>query len=480
MTRTRLLWLIWLLVAIPVSAAILATMVYGGNRSFLLIGETTSGHHQIELACDACHTELFGSPDVLQDACTSCHGAELKAANDSHPKAKFTDPRNADRTAKLDARYCVTCHREHKPEITQAMGVTLPDDYCFVCHEDIAEDRPSHEDLDFASCATAGCHNFHDNRALYEDFLEKHRDAPAHLPIQRTAFFDWQPPEPEKPKAALMIEDVIAPERYLEDPALLAAWAGDAHAAGGVNCAGCHTKKTAPDDWIEYPDESICARCHEGERTTFGQGKHGLRLGDDLMVSHDGPFGLITAEALSPMRPSLARLPMKADAHDRKLGCNSCHGAHDFNTDQAAVEACLGCHDDRHSLAYRNSPHGQLWQAEEAGQAAPGSGVTCASCHMPRLEVESAYGDVSAQVTHNQNLTLQPNEKMIRPVCLACHGLVFAIDALADPALILSNFSGQPSDHVPSVDWVVRRIEARAAKTTGDQNGENAGDSVTE
>lgn len=474
MNRTRVLWLIWLLIAVPASVAILITMVYGGNRSVLLIGEATDGHYQIELACDACHTELFGGPEVLQDACTGCHGAELKQANDSHPRAKFTDPRNADRTARLDARYCVTCHREHKPEITQAMGVTLPDDYCFVCHEDIAEDRPSHKDLAFDSCATAGCHNFHDNRALYEDFLYKHQDAPAHLPVQRAAFFDWQPPPPKKPKQALLVADAAAPENHLADPDLLRAWAGDAHAAAGVNCAECHTSKTAPDDWLEKPDEAICARCHEGERETFGQGKHGLRLGNDLMVAHDGPFGLVSAEALSPMRPALARLPMKTDVLNKELSCNSCHGAHDFDTERAKAEACLGCHDDRHSQAYPSSPHGRLWQAEQESRAPAGSGVSCASCHMPRLAMESAYGDVGVLVTHNQNLTLQPNEKMIRPVCLACHGLGFAIDALADRTLIETNFSGQPDAHVPSLDWVVRRIDMRAAKTAGNQGEEDA------
>ena len=34
-------------------------------------------------------------------------------------------------------------------------------------------------------------------------------------------------------------------------------------------------------------------------------------------------------------------------------------------------------------------------------------------------------------VQHNQNDGLQPNEKMIRPVCMSCHGLGFSIDALA-------------------------------------------------
>ncbi len=464
MTRTRLLWLIWGLMTIPAAAFIFVSMVYGGSRGMLLIGETTSGHHQIELACDACHTELFGGPEVLQDACVSCHAAELKDANDSHPKAKFTDPRNADRAEKLDARYCVTCHREHNPDITNAMGVTLPDDYCFVCHEDVAEERPSHEGLGFESCATAGCHNFHDNRALYEDFLERHRDQPDHLPEQKIAFFDWTPPAPEKPKTPLGVDEAEAPAAHLEDDRIIADWAGDAHADAGINCAGCHTKKTEPDVWIEKPGEAACARCHGAQSESFVQGKHGLRLQDDLLVAHNGFFGLSKEKALSPMTPGEARLPMKAVAADRTLGCISCHGAHSYDTAKAQVEACLACHDDDHSKAYLDSPHGVLWQDEQTGDLPSGSGVSCAGCHMPRLQAENDYGDSQVVTMHNQNLTLQPNEKMIRPVCQSCHGLAFAIDALADPALIANNFNGQPSDHVPSMDWVVERLEARQAQ----------------
>jgi predicted CXXCH cytochrome family protein len=66
---------------------------------------------------------------------------------------------------------CITCHREHKPEITHAMDVTLPDDFCLYCHEDIGKEQASHKPFNFQSCATSGCHNYHDNTALYEDFL---------------------------------------------------------------------------------------------------------------------------------------------------------------------------------------------------------------------------------------------------------------------------------------------------------------------
>lgn len=40
---------------------------------------------------------------------------------------------------------------------------------------------------------------------------------------------------------------------------------------------------------------------------------------------------------------------------------------------------------------------------------------------------------------------------MIRPACLHCHGLGFAIDSLADEALIRRNFTGRPAVEVESI-----------------------------
>jgi hypothetical protein len=69
----------------------------------------------------------------------SCHEAGLTASLDSHPQKKFTDPRNADRLAGLDALTCITCHVEHQPDISSNMGVTLPVDYCFHCHAEVGK-----------------------------------------------------------------------------------------------------------------------------------------------------------------------------------------------------------------------------------------------------------------------------------------------------------------------------------------------------
>ncbi|MFA9476366.1 MAG: cytochrome c3 family protein [Filomicrobium sp.] len=131
MSRTAKLWFLWLTATLIGGAVMLTGMLYGGpTRATLLIGETTSGHYQIELACGACHSSAFAGSDAIEKTCQGCHAAELKASKDSHPLKKFRDPRNADRLDKLAANKCITCHTEHRPNITNTVGVTLPTDYC--------------------------------------------------------------------------------------------------------------------------------------------------------------------------------------------------------------------------------------------------------------------------------------------------------------------------------------------------------------
>ena len=115
------------------------------------------------------------------------------------------------------------------------------------------------------------------------------------------------------------------------------------------------------------------------------------------------------------------------------------------------------CHNDEHSQGFEESPHGQLLNQAIAGVIAVEQAVSCATCHMPRTE-DIINGEAVVQVNHNQNHNLRPNEKMIRPVCMQCHSLGFSIDALADPALIRNNFNGKPANHIPSIDWSLKRV----------------------
>lgn len=458
------LWFFWLITLLASSGWLGYAMLGSTDRSIFLIGQTSHGHHQIEMACGACHSEPFGGSKLLQQACENCHVEALNSARDAHPKSKFTDPRNADRLAQLDARLCVTCHREHVEDQTRAMGVTLPDDFCFACHAKIAEERPSHAGMAFDTCASSGCHNFHDNRSLYEDFLIKHANSADLLPLAaRTALTR----QPRKAFLASLSDDQASGERQSigplsigplsieqadarqADQTILQHWSVSAHADAGVNCSGCHQPQVGL-PWQAKADFAVCGTCHQAARDTFLLGKHGMRQNPALTV--DGRTPLI----LPPMTPAQGRLVFQDNAHNKPLHCGSCHEVHAVDTRQAAVESCLSCHADGHSLAYKDSPHFALWSAEVAGTGTPGSGVSCATCHLPR-EMHTFRGQPRIRVNHNQSDTLRPNEKMLRPVCLNCHGLAFALDALADDGLIRNNFSNRPSRHVPSIDMALER-----------------------
>ena len=419
----------------------LALMLFKKDPSLFLPGDTSDGHYQIESDCTACHTGFSG---VLQEACLNCHDDELQSVNDSHPPKKFTDPRNASKLALIDARYCVSCHREHRPSMTHSMGVTLAEDFCVYCHSDIASDRPSHADLAFDTCRL--CHLYHDNTALYEDFLIQHLNEPRILPQarvpQRNLLASYRRTA-QHPLVRLSAADQDAPESVEWNQAR--DWEGTSHGNSGVNCMACHarqeTAKTGGmSDWVDKPDHTACARCHAKETQGFLTGRHGMRQAQGMPAMHTG----------------LARRLMAG--LNKTVNCVACHPAHRFDTREAAVEACLGCHDDEHSKAYKGSAHYQLWRAEMAGQGKPGSGVSCATCHLPRQLADDK--DVEHNlVQHNQNLNLRPNQKMVRGVCLYCHGLGYTLNALADRELINSNFTGNPTMHIESLEMAAKRLD---------------------
>lgn len=493
MTRTTLLWLLWTAGTLVIAAVLVTRLLVAGDRTAMLPGETTGVHHQIELSCHTCHD---GDPfegtvkqtKALNKTCTNCHKEELKASNDSHPIKKFKDPRQADLWEKIDGRLCTSCHMEHVPEITTVAGaVTLPMDYCVACHsegeQDVRVNRPSHAALDYTTCASSGCHNYHDNKALYEDFLAKHGQDPwmTSAPVSALAIEARSRTRPDD--VTLYLAAVDAPE-VGRDPKIEQDWAHSAHAVAEVGCADCHARKAKTaqeieEQWLAEVDMKTCARCHRGEASTFAQGRHGMRNHPELAkprkadkqirsltgykVEKESRVATLLAFLDDPAPPAKmsvadARVDLHPDAHG-ELTCSTCHAPHEADIRKAAVESCTSCHADDHSAAYEGSPHHDLWEAELANDLPPGSGVTCATCHMPRME-DDETGEPFVQ--HNQNATLRPNEKMIRPVCMDCHGLPFAIDALADPALVANNFRGQPSVHIESVTWALRRVETEA------------------
>jgi predicted CXXCH cytochrome family protein len=421
MTR---LWLRRLFAAALFAAPIvLLGIPFGGrSQSAFLPGPTSNGHHQIEEKCAACHARWNGATD---EGCLRCHGQALRDAEDSHAPAKFDDPGKAAQLAVVDARSCVPCHREHRPEARERGSLTMAAALCARCHAEIGSERPSHRDFGPESCAQAGCHNYHDNRALYRDFLDKHREEPALIADPRV-------PTGNEPHPTKTLPPVDAPEALGADPAYAQAvtdWSASAHAWSQVGCRACHEQRAAGAEpqWRNAVADATCAGCHERERTGWLAGKHGMRV----------------ASGLTAMQPSRARSAMKHDAPDGPMGCVSCHGAHRFDRRFAAADACLRCHDDVHSRSYRGSAHELAWIRELSGAAPPGSGVSCATCHLPR----SRHGD-EVTADHDQNGNLRPADRMLRGVCLSCHGAGLALGALADPALVRANFPGPPTSGV--------------------------------
>lgn len=417
----------WLLASAGL-ASYLGLVLAGEQPRIFLPGRTTDGHHQIEEACDRCHSPFGEVTDAL---CLDCHSAGLDAAQDSHAASIFADPRNAGMLASLDATRCITCHVEHRPGFADAGGTTLPPDFCFACHEDVAQERPSHVGLAFDGCSD--CHAYHDNRTFREDHLSAHLDEPVLHPmprvLSRTGLTSRGP-------ALLAGKDDAPTGVGVFDP-LIAEWLASSHAAAGVNCTDCHGEEGL---WQARPGREACAECHGFEVERFETGRHGMRL----------------AVGLGPMQPGMARLPMRSEAESRELGCSSCHAAHRYDTRQAAARACLECHSDEHSLAYPGSAHERAWQAELDGLAPEGTGVSCATCHLPRI----LHGKGAAAITsvlHDQSANLRPSSRMAREVCQQCHGLEFALDALSDPAQTAGCFDTPPSMRHGSADMIRER-----------------------
>ena len=439
---------LWLLLTAAIGGYYYYVFQESDDKSAILPGKTTHGHYQIELECSACHDQeleenIFTTAGVSNESCNKCHGDDLEEASDSHPVRKFKNPENAIYLKHVDAMQCISCHSEHNAKITGEMGVTIPADYCAHCHEVTLENLESHKSLPYNSCATTGCHNYHDNQMLAPGFLRKHYAEPENLEtqaVQPTAALARWLAEGNTARAPLTPAQADASAKH-SDRKITSSWHDSAHAAAGINCSDCHGEE---EKWVEKPDHTSCASCHGDEVEGFLKGKHGMRL---------------SYPDLPPMTPAQARRPMKNSAAHKELSCSSCHDPHETNRQFAAQQACIQCHDDEHSRNYAGSPHAKLWELELTGKGSPGTGVSCATCHMPREKNGKFFSP-----NHNQNANLTPNDKMLKNVCMDCHGMQFAMDSMADRKLIDKNFIGRPSAHHAGID-----MAAEAAIARGDE-----------
>lgn len=226
-------------------------------------------------------------------------------------------------------------------------------------------------------------------------------------------------------------------------------WTTSAHALNNINCSSCH-QDAETKAFVSRPDHESCRSCHEQSVDTFLLGKHGIRL----------------LEGKPPLTPAMARLPMKAAAHDRLMTCGTCHDVHSVNTVQAAVDSCLSCHNDTHSLNYQNSRHAALFDSDRSLPRPSGAAVSCATCHLPRHGVESGEATVTF-VNHNNTYTLLPRDRMVQEVCMNCHGVEYGYQSIFDDDLVAANFDKPPTLAMETFD-MVRALEARRTDQSSD------------
>ena len=220
-------------------------------------------------------------------------------------------------------------------------------------------------------------------------------------------------------------------------------WQSSAHALAEVNCSSCHQEEKTK-ELVVKPTAESCRSCHEYSVETFLLGKHGVR----------------TLESLSPLTPAIAHLPMKDSAKGLEMNCNTCHNVHSVNTAQAATDSCLTCHNDRHSLNYKNSPHAQIVSNLQDLPRPNQNAVTCATCHLPR----TTQGD-TVLVNHNNTYNLKPRDRMVKDVCLNCHGLEHAYNSIFDDELVEANFAHLPTMKLETFDLVRALEKKRSSKT---------------
>lgn len=219
-------------------------------------------------------------------------------------------------------------------------------------------------------------------------------------------------------------------------------WQGSAHALAEVNCSSCHQNE-ATKEVVAKPGVESCRSCHENSVDTFLLGKHGIR----------------TLEKMSPLTPAMAHIPMKDSAKQLEVNCNSCHNVHSVNTAVAATDSCLTCHNDKHSLNYKDSPHAKMVSNLNELPRPNEGAVTCATCHLPRVKVGK-----TVMVNHNNTYNLLPRDRMVKEVCLNCHGLEHAYNSIFDDEIVEINFARMPTQKMETFDLVRALEKKRSSK----------------
>ena len=195
-----------LLFSLPVTLICVAAYTLAPAQWLISSGPMTPGHEN--LRCSSCHVASagtvrqqvqaklghlvgtrthdvqFGYLPVASNTCLACH----ERPNERHPIHRFNEPRFREAVSRIDARSCLTCHREH-----QGSRVTTAPEFCVACHDGLRLkndplDVPHHELVARdAWNGCLGCHDFHGNHPrktqvtvaeghLLEDLIDYFKD----------------------------------------------------------------------------------------------------------------------------------------------------------------------------------------------------------------------------------------------------------------------------------------------------------------
>ena len=66
--KNRVLWSLWILLALSTTLLLGQKLIHGEDKQLFMPGPLTQGHHQIGVACEACHREPMGGAEVMQQA----------------------------------------------------------------------------------------------------------------------------------------------------------------------------------------------------------------------------------------------------------------------------------------------------------------------------------------------------------------------------------------------------------------------------
>ena len=313
----------------------------------------------------------------------------------------------------------------------------------------------------FNTCNSAGCHKFHDNRALYEDFLAKHLDEPANT-------------EQAPQLRARNFREVAAEWPGYPVDRFPLKRANRCRCAARIHAVARGRRRLARDGARAFRRElQRLPQGGEGRRRSMGEAPRpqGVR---DLPRARDQRLSRRQAR-------HAARRRLSADdaAAARASRCTPKRGDNRARMRELSLGAPLRYEESRGRSVRRLPPRrahaslralAALRAVEERARRRGASRQRASRARAATCRAKSIASREPARsailVQHNQNDNLRPNEKMIRPVCMSCHGLGYSIDALADSEARREQLP-RPAPHArEELDMVAQRSEGAGGEAS--------------